>query len=169
METAPLAFTWDGEAMVPRHPRLADKAFAVGEIYVLVEHHDRSQASHRQYFAAIRDAHDNLPEDLAEQFATPDHLRKWALCKAGYADERSIVCASKAEAQRMAAFLRPMDSFAVVTVREAMVRVYTAQSQSLKAMGKQAFQDSKQKVLDILDGLVGVERGTLQREAGRAA
>jgi hypothetical protein len=76
-----------------------------------------------------------------EEFPTAEVLRKKMLIRAGYADERSIVCASKAEAQRVAAFVKPMDEYAVVTVREAVVRVYTAQSQSIKAMGAKPFPD----------------------------
>ena len=91
--------------------------------------------------------------------------------KCGYADERSIVCSSKAEAQRVAAFIRPMDSFALVTVHElsALVRVYTAQSQSMKAMGKRQFQESKTAVLDYVAGLIGTSAEALAKNAGRAA
>lgn len=62
-----------------------------------------------------------------------------------------------------------LDDYAVITVREAVVRVYTAQSQSMKAMGAKTFQDSKTKVLDALDDLLGVERGATDRNAGMAA
>lgn len=137
----------------------ADKAFVVHETYKMVEHHDRSQVSHNHYFATIGQAWSNLPDRLLEEFPTAEVLRKKLLIRAGYADERSIVCASKAEAQRVAAFVKPMDEYAVVTVREAVVRVYTAQSQSVKAMGAKPFQQSKQAVLDALDDLLGVERG----------
>lgn len=154
---------------MPRRPQQAVKAYEVGETYVLVPHEDRSGVSHRHYFASVNECWQNLPEDLAEQFPTAEHLRKWALCKAGYADERSIVCTSKAEAQRVAAFVRPMDGYAIVICHGATIKVYTAQSQSTKAMGAKVFQDSKQKVLDILDDLIGVKRGTVEREAGRAA
>lgn len=172
MTAAPITFQWDGEAMAPASvfwARKADEAFVIGETYRLVEHHDRSMASHNHYFAAITEGWQNLPEHLAERFPTAEHLRKYALVRAGYADERSIVCASKAEAQRVAAFVKPMDDFAVVVVSEATVKVYTAQSQSMKAMGKKAFQDSKTAVLDVIDEMIGVERGATSREAGRAA
>ena len=147
----------------------ADKDFVIGEVYRVVEHHDRSDASHGHYFAAIADAWRNLPDRLLEEFPTSEHLRKKLLVKAGYADERSIVRASKAEAQRVAAFVKPMDEYAVVIVREAVVRVYTAQSQSMRAMGKKAFQDSKQAVLDAIDDLLGVERGETAKNAREAA
>jgi hypothetical protein len=155
--------------MMPRRPQQAKKAYEVGETYVLVPHEERSGVSHRHYFASVNDAWQNLPEDLAENFPTSEHLRKWALCKAGYADERSIVCTSKAEAQRVAAFVRPMDTYSVVLVSNATIKVYTAQSQSTKAMGAKVFQDSKTKVLAILSDLIGVAPQTLENEAGRAA
>lgn len=172
MTDAPLTMRWDGEAMIPASQfwaARADKQWVVGEVYQIVEHHERSQVSHNHYFAAIGEAWHNLPEDLLTDFPTTEHLRKKLLVKAGYADERSIVCASKAEALRVAAFIKPMDDYAVVTVRESVVRVYTAQSQSTKAMGKQVFQASKQAVLDALDALLGVETGETAANIGRAA
>lgn len=169
--TKPVAFNWDGEAMIPlqRFNALCDRQFIVGERYTLVPHEDRSQASHGHYFAAVNSAWMNLPEMEAAQFQTSEHLRKWCLIKARFCDERSIVCASKAEAQRVGAFIKPMDDYAVVMVSEATVKVFTAQSQSMKAMGREAFQRSKQAVLDILADMVGVSPQTLSANAGRAA
>lgn len=169
MNIAPLTFTWDGEAMVPKVPRLADKYFVVGEVYPLIVHEERSINSHRHYFASVHDAWQNLHEDYAADFATSEHLRKYALIKAGYCDRRSIVCASKAEAVRFGAFVKPIDEFAIVTVSEATVTVYTAQSQSMKAMGKVDFQASKTAVLDIVSAMIGVKPAQLKHEAGRAA
>lgn len=147
----------------------ADREFVVGEVYPLVEHHERSNATHAHYFAAIGEAWKNLPDHFLSEYPNPEALRKKMLVRAGYADERSIVCASKAEAQRVAAFIKPMDDYAVVTVREAVVRVYTAQSQSYRAMGKRVFQESKEAVLNALDDLLGVERGATEENARRAA
>jgi hypothetical protein len=166
MTEAPITMRWDGDAMVPASQfwaSRADKLWVVGEHYKIAEHHDRSGVSHRHFFAVVNEAWSNLPDRLLEEFPTAEVLRKKLLIRAGYADERSIVCASKAEAQRVAAFIKPMDDYAVVTVREAVVRVFTAQSQSVKAMGNRAFQESKTKVLDALDDLLGVERGATAR------
>jgi hypothetical protein len=156
---------YDGESFIPKVQRLADKHYVVGETYPLIVHEERSTNSHRHYFAAIHDAWMNLPEDIAVEFATSEHLRKWALIKAGYCDRRSIVCASKAEAVRFGAFMKPMDEFAVITVTEATVTVYTAQSQSMKAMGKADFQASKTAVLDIVSAMVGVKPAQLGKAA----
>jgi hypothetical protein len=165
----PLQFEWDGEAMRPLHQNLADRHFVVGERYQLEVREDRSSASHRHYFSCIAEAHNNLPDHLVEQLPTSEHLRKYALIKTGHADRDSIVCASKAEALRVAAFVRPMNEFAVVTLEGASVTVWTAKSQSIRAMGKAAFEKSKSDVLDFVASLIGTDSATLQRHTNEAA
>jgi len=172
MTAPPIIFEWQGDAMTPATPfmaRLCDKHFVIGEKYRLIEDYARSHKSHAHYFAAINDAWKTLPETMAEEYPTSEHLRKKALIRKGYCDERTFVCSSKAEAQRLAPFVAPMDHYAIVTVKESTVRVYTAQSQSTRAMGAKAFQESKQAVLDFIDALLGVPNGTMKREAGQSA
>lgn len=168
--TAPVHCVWDGEAFVPipRFAKLCDREFVIGQPYPLVVQEDRSQAAHNHFFAALQEGWKNLPEDVAERFPTAEHLRKYALVKAGFADERSIVCASKAEAQRVAAFVRPMDEYAVIVVREATIKVFTAKSQSMRAMGKADFQASKEAVLDVVSGMIGVKTGELKAHSEAA-
>ena len=84
----PELFTWDGEAMVPRHPRRADQLFVVGETYPLIINEDRSVATHNHEFAWLREAWLNLPETLADLYPSPEHLRKRALIEAGYSTYR---------------------------------------------------------------------------------
>ena len=172
MNSAPLQFTWTGEALEPSTSWAAiqaNKQFVVGERYPMEVHQGRSAASHNHQFAAITEAWKNLPDEYAERFPTAEHLRKYALIKGGYCEQRQIVCASKAEALRLAAFIKPMDTYALVTARDAVVTVYTAQSQSRKAMGGKQFQESKEAVLDYVAGLVSVSRDELERNAGQAA
>lgn len=147
----------------------ADKALVVGEVYRLVEHHDRSMNSHRHYFAVIAEAHKNLPDEMLEQYPNSEALRKKALIWKGYRDERTLVASSKAEAERMAAFIKPMDDLAVVTVRDCVIRVWTAKSRSVRAMGNRDFQHSKNDVLDFVADLVGVDPDQLSSNAGAAA
>ena len=71
---------------------------------------------------------------------------------------RSIVASSKAEALRVAAFIRPVDEFAVVTVIEAVVTIYTAKSQNMRAMGKKGFRASADAVLDFVSAMIGTSR-----------
>lgn len=155
--------------MSPKLPKLADKFYVVGEVYRLAPHEDRSGVSHRHYFACINEAHNNLPEDLAERFPTPEHLRKFALIRAGYRDERAIVCPTKGEAMRVGAFVQPMDEFSVVEINGLVVTVYTAQSQSMRAMGRKRFQESKDAVLQVISNLIGIDPESLQKNAEKAA
>lgn len=167
----PVVFQWTGDTMAPlgRFHNLVNDQYVIGEQYRLAEVDDRSMKSHNHYFACVKEAWLNLPEIIALQHPTPEHLRKFVLIQCGYADERSIVCASKAEARRLAAFIKPMDEYAVVIFRECVVKVFTAQSQSVKAMGNKVFQKSKTEVLDYLDSIVGAGRGSISANAGRAA
>jgi hypothetical protein len=166
MNSAPIQFLWDGEAMVPASrfwAGRADRQFVVGEHYTLVEHHERSDASHNHYFAAIKNGFDSLPDYMKGLYPTAEHLRKKALIRTGYRDERDIVLSSKADAERVAAFMEPTDEYAVVVTAACVVRVWTAKSQSKKAMGAKEFQASKTAVLDFIDDLLGVERGATAR------
>ena len=167
--TPPMYFIWDGESHFPERPRLADKYYVVGARYRLVPEEERSMRSHRFYFASINEAFANLPEDLAERFPTSEHLRKFALIKSGFRDERSFVAASKAEAVSLSTFIKPIDDYAWVVVSEATVTVYTAKSQSVRAMGKRVFQDSKDKVLDVVSAMIGTSAETLRQNAEQAA
>lgn len=155
--SAPLLFVWtdDGTmAPLPRFAKACDDAYTIGEVYRMEVQEQRSLISHNHYFATLQDIWLSLPEEFGERISSAEHMRKWALIRTGYRDESSIVCASKAEAQRVAAFIRPMDDFALVVVNGATVTVYTAKSQSMKAMGAKAFQQSKEAVLEYCQGLV---------------
>lgn len=163
----PVTFTWNGEAMVPlpRFARMCGRQFQAGENYQLVVHEERSSASHRHFFAVVNEAWLNLPDDLALEFPSSEHLRKWSLVQAGFAHERSIACASKQEARKIAAFIRPMDEYAVIAVRDSTIKVFTALSQSVRAMGKKDFQASKDAVLEVLANLIGVTPKELQAQS----
>jgi hypothetical protein len=171
MPAPPILYEWHGDCMKPvgRFAKECDRLFVIGERYKLAEHADRSQASHGHYFAALAEAWANLPEREAERHMTAEHLRKYALIKCGYADQQDFVTNSKAEAIRLAAVIGSIDEYAVVTISGNVVTRWTAQSQSMRAMGKKAFQESKQSVLDYVAGLVGVSPDELSSNAARAA
>ena len=82
---------------------------------------ERSEISHSHQFAWLHEAFAQLPESLSERFPTEAHLRKHALIQTGFRSERTFACASKAEALRLAAWLRPKDEFAVIVVRDNVV------------------------------------------------
>lgn len=167
----PIIYEWDGDAMIPlpRFKKIADETFVVHELYRMEVREERSLASHSHFFAALTEAWQNLPEIEADRFPTVEHLRKWCLIKAGFADQRQHVASSKAEAVRLAAFIRPLDEYAIIVPSESVVTVYTAKSQSMKAMGKKDFQASKDAVLSIAWGLVGMKAEDAARHVGRAA
>jgi hypothetical protein len=154
-----IRYHWTGDNWRPlaRFAKTAREQFETGEEAVLERIEARSPASHNHYFKTVQTIWESLPEDTGDRYPTPDHLRKAALIRTGYRDERSIVCASRAEAQRLAAFIRPIDDYAIVVPTEAVVTVYTAKSQSQKAMGAKVFQESKAAVLDWMAELIGVD------------
>jgi hypothetical protein len=165
----PVPFHWDGETMRPllRFASLCDRQFVVGETYTLVPHEERSRRSHNHFFASIAEIWNNLPERIAPRFPTPEHLRKYALIRCGYADKREVVLATEEEALRVAAFICPIDSYALVTVNGPVVTIYTAQSQAERAMNRKLFSDAKRDVLEFLDQLVGVDSDARAEVAAR--
>ena len=165
----PLRYTFEGGVMVPAHPKLAAQQFGEGEVVTLERREARSANSHRHYFACINEAWQNLPEHLALLFPSAEHLRKYCLIKAGYCNEMTIRVASKAEAVRSVVTVRALDTFCVAEARDSTVFIWTAKSQSMRAMGAREFQESKSKVLDALAALIGVERQALEHNAGKAA
>ncbi len=154
----PLLWQWDGEAMRPASPGMAKEAdaiFVIGERYRLGIVEERSQASHNHFFAEIQSLHDTLPDHWRGLLPSPEHLRKYALIRAGYCDTTTFPCASKAEAERWAANLRPIDSFSLVEVRGSVVVLHRAHSQSKKEMGPKVFQESKDAVFDQIAIILG--------------
>lgn len=163
--TDPLWYRWNGAAMIPARPELAERIFRADGHYLLEAHHERSYQRHKAYFAGLHDAWSSLRVD---DFPSPEHLRKAALIKTGWYDERTIVCDSPEMAERVAAFIRPIDEFHVVSVSGPVVRQWVAKSQSYKAMGRDAFNRSMEEVLDYVAGLVGVRREELDAQGGFA-
>lgn len=168
MISGPIVMRWEGDVMRPlgRFAAEADRRYVIGQAYAMDEIQERSSASHAHYFAVLKEAWQSLPETLTDRFPTPEHLRKFALVKAGFRDERTVLCGSRAEAQRVAAFIAPMDEFAVVSVSGTAVILLTPKSQSMRAMGKTDFEASKAKVLEVIADMLGVEPDRLSSAAG---
>lgn len=162
----PIWFSWDGDNMICLQPKLADKNYVVGEKYILVPFEDRSEASHKHQFAWLREAWRQLPEDIADLYPNPDILRKKALVDAGYYNETIVDAGSNAAAIRVASAFQGLGDFAVIFVRGHFVIRRTAKSQSRRKMNKQEFDDSKNKVLEIVSQMIGVSPDELQRNSG---
>lgn len=140
-----------------RFAKQCDDIFTVGEKYLFpLPEEARSKGSHNHYFARLAELFANLPETLDGDGvpATAEHMRKWGLIRTGWRDERSIVCSSAAKANKLAAFIRPIDDYGIVVVVGATVVVMTAKSQRHRAMGKVAFEKSKQDVIGYWEAII---------------
>lgn len=165
-----LRYEGDGEFKPVSHywARRCDREYVCGEEYTLAVHEDRSAKSHRHLFAAIADTHTNLTDEQLERWPTPEHLRKWALIKAGHYDAHSMTATSKAEAMRIAAFLRPVDEFSIVDTQGASVTRYTAKSIAGRALDRKSFQEVKDRVLGVLADLIDVDPAELSKQSHAA-
>ena len=174
-DTPTLLMAWDGESFKPVGPagRLrADALYTVGERYMVEAHEMRNMAAHRAFFAAVNEGWANLPEEMAARFPSAEHLRKYALVKTGFANEAVTVCATNAEATRLAAYIRRLDGFAVISLQGNVVTSWTAKSQATRgphAMTKDEFNASKTAVLDYIASLIGHTGESLQQNTGAAA
>lgn len=189
----PVVFAWrdvvleGGEAlrvMVPatRYEKIAARQFDDGEEYPLVVLEARSRNSHNQFFAALKDGFDNLPEDLAmirnrlgiktvppEGWLNPEHLRKWALCETGWCEIAEFDFDNKDDAMKLCRWYRARDIYAQITLRGTHVTIKIANSQSAAAMAKQPFEESKRDVLNLIESMTGLRKGALMKHAGRSA
>ncbi len=165
----PVQCIYEGDVFRPANgyqAKLAAEQYGAGELLALEPVEDRSPASHRHYFAAIREAWKSIPEDQAAApwALSPEHLRKYALVRAGYADAATTDCGSNAAALRVAGAMKGLNEFAVIAVHGSTVTAYTPHSQSTRAMGKKVFQESKEAVLNIIAGLLGVSVDKLPKQ-----
>lgn len=185
----PVAFTWqeievvthDGDivrtkVMVPlkRFANVCASQFDLNQVYTLEvvgAAGERTDRSHKHYMACVTEAWRNLPEGMAEEYPTPDHLRKRALIKMKYYHLKSLVFDTPADATRAAAYIKPMDEFAVVLVKGKVVNHYTAKSQKyLRAggMDKEEFQKSKDDVLACIAAMIDVKKSELKKAGERS-
>ncbi len=140
-----------------------------GEIVSCEIDRQRSMKSHRHQFAWINDAWANLPERLMLQpwAETPETMRKHALIATGYHQLAVIDCGSNAAAGRVKAALVAAESrahgYALGQVRGPVVRVWTPESQSVRAMGSERFKESKRAILDWMAGQLEVDPADLER------
>jgi hypothetical protein len=60
---------------------------------------------------------------------------------------------------------KAMDKFSVVAIDGKAVTIWTADSQRRDAMGRQAFQEAKERALHIISELIGTDAATLKEAA----
>lgn len=160
------AFTWTGDAFLPtaRFIDAAAEKFVPGAVYWMGVEPERTERSHNHEFAWVAEAWRNLPDALAADYPNPEVLRKRALIHTGWCHVKDHACESKAEARRLARVLQAeLDEYAVVIVREDVVRVCRAKSQARNRMKAAEFQQSKTDIIRWIADLIGVEPDTLSK------
>lgn len=171
-----ITFRRIGDALYPwgRHQNRFGSLVAEGEDITLVPApEDRSARSHRHFFACVHEAWSNLPEEIAEEpwAVSAESLRKRALIREGYSTATAFACASRAEAERLAAALRAVcpDEYSEAVVQGTAVTLLRAKSQSERSMGRKEFEASKDAVLSHLASLCRISVEVLSDTAGSAA
>lgn len=169
--TPPVCFLWNGSEMAPHGAsaaKTADQQFVIGQTYWLEEMSERSWISHRHQFAWLQQAWENLPEEIAPTFPTPEHLRKKALIATGWMNERIIHTNNWDESVRFAKFAKHVDPFADIHISPYVVIVRTARSQRMRGEGRMSkgeFQESKSDIIAWISQLIGVEPDQLRGAA----
>lgn len=191
----PIVFRWEqvsivdefGEisrvwVMLPlkRYQNLACGQFVEHEEYYLTAEEVRSAKQHRFYMASIKDGFDNLPENVATRFPSPTHLRKWLLVRCGFFVEKEFEFDGRnaeIQARRLGTFIRTTDEYAVISpveIEPGKWKVIVRQAKSQAASGPnrmpaEEFKASSKAVLEALDDMIGVERGTLEKQGRQNA
>ena len=121
--------------------------------YVPLE--NRSPESHNHQFAELNELFETLPEAVANEpwAASSTAFRKHALIETGHCDVSSMIFGSKQEASEFKRMMIKHHGYVQATGGPAngggfAVVMRVPHSQSMAAMGKAAFQKSKQDVLD---------------------
>jgi hypothetical protein len=154
---------------LPRFQRLFDEQFAVNEEYPLIIIEERSLASHNNYFAQLHEGYLNLAEEYAQEFDSEDHLRHWCLCKAGFCTQTRYVMNTAEDARKLREAMKRENRSTIIAVAGNVATVYTPFSQSMPAMKKQDFEDSKRAVLDLVASMARTTPAELKKNAGRSA
>lgn len=121
----------------------------------------------RRFFAALRDVHANLGEQLRDRFPNAEVLRKHALIAIGYCDVMTVACGSKAAAPQIANAFRLKDQYCIASVRGDVVTIFTARSMARRVLKKREFMDVAQKVFDWIYRETGIDAE--QSQEGRKA
>ena len=172
IQNQPITYRRTNGVLVPKQRWLFDRLFVESQDYELEIHEPRSTKSHAHFFAVVREAWKNLPEQYGRRFIDAEHLRKFALIKTGWAISRNVVCETVEMAHQVAAVAGQLDESAVIVVQGTVVTIATARSQKITgpgAMKAEEFQKSKQDVIDYIASLIGVDPTTLSSQVSNSS
>lgn len=85
--------------------------------------------------------------------------------RAGFADEEIIPFDSAADAKKAAILVRKKDDYAVIVPKGKVLQIFTAKSQSYRAMDKKTFQESVEAIERVISELLGTTRTELKNAA----
>jgi hypothetical protein len=167
----PIAVVWTGQHFIPlpRFKRMCDEQFAVNEEYAIIRSEERNMTRHRGYFAAIKDAFNNLAEEYADGYPSSEHLRGDALIEAGYCTMVQFECKNHAAAIKLGRELRKDRPVSRIRIHDDIVVVKDPLSQSVASMGKEEFNVSCKAVLEIVASMARTTAAELKKNAGRSA
>lgn len=173
MTIPPIRAIFDGNALIPSgtHLSVLREHLGAGEVVTLDLEMSRSMKSHGHQFAWLKTAWDNLPDRMADEpwARTPDTLRKWALIRTGWGEAAQVDCGNADAAARvhpmMLAQAMKANGYAEAHIRGPVLTLVTPRSQSVRAMGGEAFRQSKAGVLDHIAALLEVSPETLEKSA----
>ena len=141
--------------MSARHSHCPHCGTEIGEIK------RRSIPDHRRLFALIKQAFDNWPE--AHEFTpeSPEHLRAWLTCKAGWRDATAYDLGERADAAVVAlaleAGIKAARGVGFVRVHGRSVAVITPKSIDFRSMGQQEFGLLRDAITDIIKAETGID------------
>ena len=133
----------------------------------------RSSDHHRFFFAAIAEACSNWPETHSFQPDSPEHLRAWLLCKAGYRTTTKHEVMQGFDPRVMAdiieASINQTGGFGFVVHYQNYIAVLTPKSIAWAKLDQKEFTQISNDVSAVLAKEINLSLDDLKREAGRAA
>lgn len=139
----------------------------------------RSLPQHRRFFGVLRAMFNHWPETAEFQPESEEHLRKWAIAKAGYRTATDIAVPYAEEEPGLTrlvsisieAAVRGAGGFAFVRPHPegGLVRVYTARSIAFDKLGQAEFNALNDAVETVYARETGLDPETVLRENERAA
>lgn len=153
-------------ALVPegRFKALCDRQFVLGEGYGMGPVDNVANASRGGFIASVKEAWKNLPEE-DERFPSWEHLRKRALCAAGWCVHSQTVMDTPKDARKLAIESRKLDEYAVITVKGNVVDVYIAKSIAHGQITADEWKVVKPRALDWIAAQIDVKRTELEHHS----
>lgn len=136
---------------------------------VLTKH--RSGPDHRRFFAVIKAAFHHWPSGHEFTPDSPEHLRAWLTCRAGYRDSTPIYLPDDAtETMRVLfrlgieAAIRAANGYAFVTPYRDAVAVHTPKSIAWDKLNQKDFGALRTAVEDVIKAETGLDAEQLLTE-----